>query len=267
MTENVGYAEEVRLSGKSASSTGLCFMTCVLIAVMLYLVFWYVPIQSEAGLKQRIVFLYVPLVWVSGTAFVLLMLTSVGYLVTHLPIWHFRASAAAEIGFLFCTVTLFTGVVRTKVMQGRWWKADIVLAMMLVVWGVLATYLRLCRYATASPARKWLAGFGILVCGSGPIAYVQLARILPTRTVETVMRQYADSDWSMLITLLTSMLACYFLFWYLMQHRVSLDLMEEELELLRKSIFGQNWQTTNLLVENQNFVIEGYSFKEHRHHE
>jgi heme exporter protein C len=267
MTEDVGYGEEIAPPGKSASSIGLCIVTCALIAVMLYLIFWYVPVESETELMQRIVFLYVPLVWVSGTAFVLLMLTSVGYLVTHLPIWHFRASAMAEAGILFCTITLITGVVRTKIMQGRWWNADITLALMAVVWGWLAIYLGLRRYMTTSPARKWLAGFGILVVFSVPIVYVQLARILPTRTAEVMIRQYTDSGRYILSTLMVSMLACFFLFWYLVQHRISLDVMEEELELLRESILGQNWQTTNLLVENQNFVIEGYSFGEHRNHE
>jgi heme exporter protein C len=238
-----------------------------MIGVMLYLIFWYVPVESETELMQRIVFLYVPLVWVSGLASMLLLLSSVGYLVTHLPLWHFRASAMAETGLLFCTVTLMVGVVRAKVIQGHWWNADRALALMAVVWGAFAIYLGLRRYATTSAARKWLAGFGALVCCSVPIAYVQLARILPVRKAEVMIRQYVDSGWYILSTLMVSMLTCFLLFWYLVQHRVSLDVMGEELELLRESIFGQNWQTTNLLVENQNFVIEGYSFGEHRHHE
>jgi len=267
MTEEMYYSELTKPSEKSKSSMVLCIVVCILMAATLYLSFWYTPIESENSLAQRMMYLYVPLVWVSGIAFVLLMLTSVGYLITTQSVWHIRASAMAESGMLFCTVAVISGVLRTKTIQGVWWNADMVLATMLVVWTLLAAYLGLRRYAATIAARKWLAGFGLLACFSVPLIYFQLEHIVPAQTVEVVVRQYVGSGWDILVSLITSMLAFFFLFWYLAQHRVSLDLMEEELELLRQTILGQNWQTTNLLVENQNFVIEEYSFTEHQHNE
>lgn len=267
MTEEMDYFKSIKPSEKSRSSRGLCIVVCILMAATLYLSFWYAPIESENSLAQRMMYLYVPLVWVSGMAFVLLMLTSVGYLVTAQSVWHIRACAMAESGMLFCTVAVISSVARTKATKGVWWNADMVLVMMLVIGALLAAYLGLRRYATTIAARKWLAGFGLLACFSVPLIYSRLERIVTAQAIEVTVRQYVGSGWDILVSLITSMLAFFFLFWYLVQHRVSLDLMEEELELLRQTIFGQNWQTTNLLVENQNFVIEQYSFREHQHNE
>ena len=99
---------------------------------------------------------------------------------------------------------------------------------------------------------------------------------MPTQTAEMVVRHYTGSELNVLLALMTSMLAFFFLFWYLVQHRVSLDVMETELEQLRQKLLrqklrqtipGQPWQANHLLVENQNFVIEGYSFTENHQHE
>ena len=71
----------------------------------------------------------------------------------------------------------------------------------------------------------------------------------------------------LLLTLAIGLLAFLLLFWYLVQHRVVMDRMEAELEALRKTMLRHVWKTQNLLVENQNFVIEGYSLTESQHYE
>ncbi len=265
MTETIDIDDAGKPS--KGSSMGLCVVTCLLMAMALYLMFWHRPVESGAALVQRMVFVYVPAIWVSGVAFVLLMLTSVGYLLTTQDVWYSRASAMAEAGMLFCSVTLVAAALRGKAMTGRWLNGDMVPAMILVLWGLLAAYLSLRRYAATQAARKWLTGFGVLTCFCVPVIYSGLRRILPTQSAETVARQYADSGFEIVLALAVSMLAFFFLFWYLVQHRVSLDAMEAELEQLRQTILGQSWQTNDLLVENQNFIIEGYSFTENHQHE
>jgi len=250
-----------------SSSMGLCLMTCLLMAAALFAIFWYRPIESTAVLAQRMVYVYVPAMWVAGVAFVLLMLTSAGYLFTSRAVWQSRASAMAEVGMLFCSVTLVVGVLRGKAVTGHWLNIDIALAMMVVVWALLLVYLSLRHYAATRTARKWLAALSVLMCFSVPAAYSGLARIVPTRTVEMMAQQYAGSEFDLLLTLMTSMLAFLFLFWYLVQHRVSLDVMETELEQLRQTILAQPWQANHLLIENRNFVIEGYSLMENHQYE
>lgn len=246
---------------------GLCVVTCLLMAAALYLIFWHRPLHLGADLVQRMAYVYVPAVWVSGVAFVLVMLTSVGYLLTTQAVWYSRASAMAEVGFVFCSVTAITGVLRGKALTNQWWNADMVLAMMLVLWGLLTVYLGLRRYAVTQAARKWLAGLGVLMCFSVPLCYAALTRILPMQKVEMVVRQYADFGFHVLLTLMASIAGFFLLFWYLVQQRVSLDVMATELEhvrqtLLRQIMPEQTRPKDRLLVENQNFIIEGYSFTE-----
>jgi heme exporter protein C len=260
------------LPADSESSMVLCLAACVLMAVMLYLIFWRAPLEAPAALTQRLIYVYVPSVWMSGAACVLLMLTSVGYLFTAQSAWQSRAAAMAEVGGVFCGVTEIAGLLRGKALTGRWWHLNRVTALILVLWGLLLAYLALRRYAVTPAGRKWLAGFGVVACFSVPGAYSALARVFPMPGAEMIAREYASSGGETMLVLVVSILAFFLLFWYLVQQRVALDVMADELEQLRQTMLRpalptQPWQKQPLLVENQNFVIEGYSFTEHERYE
>lgn len=254
-------------SQPAKGSTGLCAVTCLLLGAALYLMFWRQPAQSPAALTQRMVYVYVPAVWVSGAALVLLMLNCVGYVFTSQTVWYSRALASAEAGVLFGSVTAISSVLRAKILLNRWQALTLVSAIMLVVWALAMVFVSLRRYAETPAARKWLAAFGVVACMGVPGVYKVLKPLFPPQTFEAVLRHYADAGFNVVLTLLTSMAAFFCLFWYLVQHRVSIDMMEEDLEALRVKFFDQTWKSHQVRVENQDFIIEGYNFTEYQHDE
>ena len=56
-------------------------------------------------------------------------------------------------------------------------------------------------------------------------------------------------------------------FFYLLQHRVAVERMEDELEEIRRVVIEYEQSTRDFLVENENFIIEDYTFKEYKKHE
>ena len=140
----------------------------------LYLIFMWAP---TAGLSsgfhaQRILYIHVPMAWIGFLAFFFVLIGSIGYLWKKNTKWDAVAYSAAEIGVLFTTLVLITGMIWGKPVWGRPWLWEPKLTTTLILWLIYVGYMMVRAYAP-SPAQgaRYSAVLGIVGFIDVPIVY------------------------------------------------------------------------------------------------
>jgi len=101
----------------------------------------------------RIVFFHVPAAWISVLAFTVSMLWSIAVLRKPTRERDDRAMASAELGFLFCSLALITGMVWARNDWGAYWNWDPRQTSVLILLLIYGGYFTL-RSAVAEPLRR-----------------------------------------------------------------------------------------------------------------
>jgi heme exporter protein C len=201
-----------------------------LLAFSLYLVFLWVPtsVTSLEGIAQRIFYFHVPLWWVAFLAYVVTFIGSVGYLAKGSVKWDNRAFCAAEIGTLFVTIGLATGIIWAKPAWGTWWTWDPRLTTALVLWFMYIGYFLVRSYAPPAQARNFAAVISIIGTLDSFIVFMAI-RWWRTQHPSPVFGGGGGLDSSMLFTFMFSLAAFTVLFILLMRVRTTLKATEDEL--------------------------------------
>jgi heme exporter protein C len=135
----------------------------LLMAVSLYMVFVFVPTERTMGAIQRIFYFHVPLAWNGFLAFAVVFVFSIVYLRTRNMKWDNLARASAEVGMIFTTLVLITGVIWAKPIWGVWWTWDPRLTATLVLWLIYFAYLMVRGYThERSRGARFAAVLGIV---------------------------------------------------------------------------------------------------------
>ena len=133
----------------------------------LYLVYFWVPTEQNLGVSQRIFYFHVPVAMLGIGGIVVVAVASVGYLITSKERWDSLAYSAAELGLLFATLALVTGVIWAKPVWGVWWTWDAKLTLTLILWFIYVAYLMVRAYG---PKGSQGARYGSVVGVIGVIA-------------------------------------------------------------------------------------------------
>ncbi len=193
------------------------------IALTIVGAFFYAPLAKDfIGQSSRILFFHVPMAWGSFVAFMTAGVWSVMYLWRRQPDHDRAASAAIEVGLLFCVLATITGAMWARVMWGAWWNWDPRQTSIAVVLVFYAAYLVL-RGAIEDPdARATLsavyAALGLVVA---PFFFFVLPRMVTyTLHPEAVInaRGKVEMEARMLQVLLAS--ACGFTVVFFWLHRL-----------------------------------------------
>ena len=122
---------------------------------------------------QRIVYLHVPVAWLSLLGLLMMAGTGVAYLLTRNLSWDRWSQAAAELGWLCCGLTLATGSLWAHAAWGTWWTWDPRLTSAFVLWMIYSSYLIL-RAQWDDPHRRGRlsAVFAILGAVDVPLVIV-----------------------------------------------------------------------------------------------
>tara|TARA_B100001750_G_scaffold247509_1_gene273522 strand:+ start:25870 stop:26568 length:699 start_codon:yes stop_codon:yes gene_type:complete len=198
----------------------------------MYLIFMWVPTEKNLGIIQRIFYLHVPTAWVAFLAFFLVLIGSTGYLIKKNKSWDRLAFASAEVGVLFTTVLIITGVMWAKPVWGVWWNWDPRLTTSLILWLIYLAYLMLRSYAPSpEQGAKYAAVLGIVGFLDVPIVYFSIKwwRTLHPQAV-IGPGSTGELDSSMRLLLLISTAIFTILFVHLLTTRMSLRKLEERLE-------------------------------------
>lgn len=115
---------------------GALFMSCCQ-----WLIYIYAPRETAMGIIQKIFYIHLPLAWWALISFFMVFCGSIAYLFRRRQSADNFCGAAAEIGMLFCTLALVTGMIWAKKSWGVWWTWDPRLTTTLVMWFIYAAYL------------------------------------------------------------------------------------------------------------------------------
>ena len=152
------------------------FDVAVALAVLadLYAIFVISPAERVQGDVFRIVYVHVPMGWLSYAAYTLVFGASIAYLWKRRPGADHLARAAAEVGVLFTTLLLVTGVLYGRPVWGVWWTWDARLTTTLVLWFVYVGYLMV-RSAIGDPERSARIGAVLGIVAFANVPLVQLS--------------------------------------------------------------------------------------------
>lgn len=127
----------------------------VLVAMLfaLFVNFLVSPDDQTLGPTVRIFYFHMGAAAMAGLAFTVTFVASMGYLATKQLKWDVWAASSAEIGTVFTTMVLVTGILWGKASWGVWWTWDPRLTATAILWVLFAGYLFL-REATDNPTRR-----------------------------------------------------------------------------------------------------------------
>ncbi len=231
----------MKLMPLKSSATFHSLLTLVWLVVALYLIFLYAPVEANQGEVYRIIFIHVPCGLTAFLAYFLVFLGSVGYLWKRRQAADEFAHAAGEVGFVFCTSNLASGMIWAKPIWGIWWTWDARLTLTFVLWLLFVSYLMLRGYVS-SPARGPLlaAVVGIIGFVDVPIDYMAI-RWWRTQHPQPVLMggEGSGMDPHMKLTFFVSWGAFLCLFSYLLRQRLWLAEAHRELRTLRRALVSQ----------------------------
>src|SRR5215470_5184504 len=188
-----------------------------------------VPPDATQGDVQRLMYVHVPVAWVTFLAFGVVFVASVGYLKTGRIQWDRVAAASAEIGVLFCALTIVLGSLWGRPVWGTWWTWDPRLTTTAVLLLIYVGYLSL-RKVADSPVRRarWAAVVGVVGFIDVPIVHESVVWWRSLHQQATVLRLGAPTiAGSMLATLLLAFVAFSLAYGYLMAVRMRLGRLED----------------------------------------
>ena len=205
----------------------------VLILVALWMVFLFVPTVTQNGVPfaQRIFYFHVPVDWVAFLSFFIVFIASIAYLRTRDQKWDNIAHSSAELGIMFTSLMLLTGMLWARPAWGVYWVWDPRLTTALVLWFIYVAYLLIRSYAGEEiRGARFAAVLGIV--GFIDVPIVALAIVLWRTQHPAPLVFEGGLDGKMMATLMVSLAAFTCLFVSLLRVRFSL----RKAEYLVKSI-------------------------------
>lgn len=200
------------------------------------LVFWWVPLEAVQGWPQKIFYIHVPSAWLMYAAFGVVFAASILYLWRRSPLWDIFARCAAEIGFLFTSLALATGMLWGKPIWGTFWTWDARLTSTLVLWFIYGAYLLLRALARpGADVARLAAVVGIIGFLDVPIIHLSVLwwRTLHPQPVVMILGDPGGGlPASMLVTLLAALVSFSLVFVWLLAQRVWQERTAENLGLL-----------------------------------
>ena len=152
---------------------GLLITSAALMLVTLYMVFMWVPTELNLGVSQRIFYFHVPLGWLGMLSIIIVAVASIVHLITGKQWWDDLAYTTAEIGIIFASLILITGVIWARGDLGWWWTWDAKLTTTLVLWFIYVGYLMVRAYAPkGSQSARFASVIAVIGAINAPIIYM-----------------------------------------------------------------------------------------------
>ena len=216
--------------------TTLAVITGVMMLIDLYLIFMVAPTDSVLGHVQRVFYFHVPIAVMSFLAFFVVFIASLGYLIKRTPKWDAIAHASAEVGVVFVTLALLTGIIWARPIWNTWWTWEPRLTTTLILWLIYVAYLMVRSYAPSqSKGAIYGAVVGIVGFVAVPIVYYSVVwwRSIHPSPVVGPFAQANALDGTMALILLYSFITFVFFFSYMVMERMELRKTEEALGQVR----------------------------------
>lgn len=214
----------------------LGWLTFVMILAATYLVFMWVPNEKVMGPVQKIFYFHVASAWIGFFAFLIVFIAGIAYLSTRERKWDIIGVSSAEIGVMFTTIVLITGPIWARPTWNAWWTWDPRLTTTLVLWFIYLAYL-LIRSSIHEEEKKarFSAIFGIIGFIDVPIVWFSIRWWRTIHPVVVDSSGFAMSS-KMTTTLMFSLAAFTFLYFYLLSNSMFVEKMRTELVGIKESL-------------------------------
>ena len=217
-------------------------VTLVAMVFALWMMFRWVPSDISQGAVQRILYLHVPVAWVSMVAIVVVAFASVMYLKTRDSKWDRRAVAVAEVGLVFGAVMLVSGIVWARPVWLVWWTGEAKLTTALILFFIYVAYLMFRAYFPPGDQRRRIAAV-VAILGAIDTPIIYFASVLfqeshPPAVIGPVADESAAVGAQIGLTLLVSTVAFTLLFASILAERLGIARLEEEVDELRAADTG-----------------------------
>ncbi len=216
--------------------TFVAAITGVMMLADLYLIFMVAPTDSVLGHVQRVFYFHVPIAIMSFLAFFVVFVGSLMYLIKRTPKWDALAHASAEVGVVFVTLALLTGIIWARPVWNTWWTWEPRLTTTMILWLIYVAYLMVRSYApNPSKGAIYAAVMGIIGFVDVPIVYYSVVwwRSIHPSPVVGPFAQSDALDGTMALVLLFSFITFLFFFIYMVMERLELRKTEEGLQNIR----------------------------------
>ena len=214
----------------------LVILTGLFMLSNLYLISMVAPTDFVLGHIQRVFYFHVPIAVMSFLAFFLVFVASAIYLVRRGPRWDSLAHSCAEVGLLFVTLALLTGVIWARPVWGTWWTWEPRLTTTLILWLIYVAYLMIRFNApNSSKGARYSAVVGIVGFVDVPIVYYSVVwwRSIHPAPVVGPFSEANALDGTMLAILMFSLVSFFLLFLCLMIDRMALRDAEDQVRGIR----------------------------------
>ena len=211
-------------------------ISSALMLLTLGMVFLWVPTDTVLGISQKIFYVHVPVALVGFLAFGVVVIGSVGYLWKKSERMDALAYASAEIGVLFTSLMLITGMLWAKPVWGVWWTWSPQLTTSLILWFIYTAYLMLRAYSPpGGQGARYAAVMGIIGFLDVPVVYMAAKwwRDVHPQAVVGPLADEGTLEGTMVVAFLVGLLSFTALFSYLLVERYSLRRQESIIERLQ----------------------------------
>jgi heme exporter protein C len=154
-------------------------LTLLIVGVAQYFVFMVVPNEQIMGAVQRIFYFHVATAFACYAAFFAVFVASISYLTSRNKKHDIFCVAAGEVGFVFCTIVLVTGMIWGHSAWNTWFRwEEPRLVTFLVLWLIFLSFTVLRNFG--DPAKTSVHGsiLGIIGAASVPLVYASI-KLLP----------------------------------------------------------------------------------------
>jgi heme exporter protein C len=153
-------------------------LTGLIIAYANYLVFMVVPNERIMGAVQRIFYFHVGSAIACYVAFGIVFIAGLAYLARRDRLSDAISEAAAEVGFVFASIVLMSGMIWGKVAWNTWFNWEPRLVSFLLLWTIFLGYLFLRAFAEPARVATQCAIIGIIGALMVPIVIFSV-KLLP----------------------------------------------------------------------------------------
>jgi heme exporter protein C len=217
-------------SSPAAPSRALGALAVLGLAAGLAAAFGYAPREATQGNVQRIMYVHVPAVLTAYLGIGLVLVGSVGYLVTRRLAWDRLAGAAGELGVLFTGITIASGAIWGKPTWGTWWTWDARLTSTAVLFLVYAGYVLLRSMLADEPDRRarFSAVVGLLGTVNVPIVHFSVKWWRALHQPSTILGpEPSPIAPPIALALLVNWIGFTLLFAYLLARRIEIARLED----------------------------------------
>jgi heme exporter protein C len=207
--------------------------TLVSVAATAVLGLFVTPPDAVQGELVRLIYLHPAVATAAYVGFGMCALASLAYLWprTRSRRWDRLAAASAEVGVIFCVVTLATGSIWGRGSWGVWWTWDARLTLTALLCAVFLGYLALRRTGGDPEPRAKRSAVAAVVCALLiPVDHEATTWWTTLHQGNTLLRSNPTIHGLQLDTMLLSFVAVGLLFAWLLLHRYRVEVMEDRYE-------------------------------------